>query len=246
MFYDDPLLQAAYVKAALEVTSPEYLSKLEADLGPQFAAWNQALSDEYGDLPLPWAKLRERARQMRQRIQPVQAVYANTPLGTENVLDIGNFMAWPVEIIGLDTGQRVISLERSWVVSDSQQLLVDGVDTLALKPLAAGVKDVAYARFRIPSDVISLTVTNPITVVTRLLGGRGSASPTRRAQLSAAALGRRATDGYGGASIGAASLSCKSGRRSVSHDHGERRAECHFSTNELVLARLDRKSPDRC
>ena len=171
VFYDDPLLQASYVKAALEVTSPEYLSKLEADLGPQFTAWDQALSDEYGDLPLPWAKLRERARQMRERIQPVQAVYANTPLGTENVLDIGNFMAWPVEVIGLDTGQRVISLERGLVVSDSQQLLVDGVDALALKPLAAGVKDVAYARFRIPSDVISLTVTNSITVVTRLLGG---------------------------------------------------------------------------
>ena len=171
VFYDDPLLQASYVKAALEVTSPEYLSKLEADLGPQFAAWNQALSDEYPDLPLPWAKLRERARQMRERIQPAQAVYANAPLGMENALDIGNFMAWPVEIVGLDTGQRVISLERSWAVSDSQPLLVEATDALALKPLAAGVKDVAYAHFLIPSDVISLTVTNRITIVTRLLGG---------------------------------------------------------------------------
>ena len=171
VFYDDPLLQAAYVKYALEVTSPEYLNKLEADLGPQFATWNQALSAEYDDLLLPWAKLRERARQMRERILPAQAVYANTPLNTADALDIGNFMAWPVEVIGLDTGQRVIPLQRSWAVSDSQKLLVEGTDTLTLKPLAAGVKDVAYAHFRLPSDVISLTVTNPITVVTRLLGG---------------------------------------------------------------------------
>jgi len=171
VFYDDPLLQAAYVKAALEVTSPDYLKKLEADLGPQFATYNQVLSTEYGDLALPWDKLRDRARQMRERIQPVKAVYASTPLGTEDALDIGNFMGWPVEIIGLDTGKRMIPLSRSWVVSDSQKLLVEGTDVLALKPLASGVKDVTYARFRIPWDVISLTVTNPITVVTRLLGG---------------------------------------------------------------------------
>ena len=179
VFYDDPLLQAAYVKSALEVTSPEYLNKLEADLGPQFLAWNQALSVEFGDLPLPWDKLRERARQMRERLQPAQAVYANTPLNTTDALEIGNFMAWPVEIIGLDTGKppalqggtRVVPLKRSWVVSDSQSLLVDGTDALALKPLAAGAKDVAYARFRIPPDVASLADTNPITVVTRLLGG---------------------------------------------------------------------------
>jgi hypothetical protein len=170
VFYDDPLLQAAYVKSALEVTSPEYLSKLEADLGPQFAAWNQALSVEFGKLPVPWAKLRERARQMRERIQPYQTVYANTPLNTTDALEVGNFLAWPVEIVGLDIGRGVIPLERSWVVTNSN-LLVEGTPALALEPLAADAKDVAYIRFRIPPDVVALTATNSITVVTRLLGG---------------------------------------------------------------------------
>ena len=172
VFYDDPLLEAAYIKHALEVTSPEYLSKLEADLGPQFLAWNQALNVEFGDLPLPWAKLRERARQMRERIQPYQAVYANTPLNTTDALEIGNFMTWPVEILGLDTGQRVIPLSRSWAGRDSQSLFVEGTDALALKPLSGSAEDVAYARFRIPPDVISLEAINPVTIVTRLLGGK--------------------------------------------------------------------------
>ncbi len=182
LFYDDPLIQAAFVKSALEVTSPQYLEKLEADLEPELLALNKALSDEFGELPLPWDKLRARAQELRQRVQPYQAVYAYSPLGDSNAIDVGNFLGWPVQVLGMETGLppvttggteggRWIPFERSWVVNDSQQLLVSGVDTLALMPLAGDAKDVAYARIRVPQTVISLTATAPITLVTRLLGG---------------------------------------------------------------------------
>ena len=67
-----------------------------------------------------------------------------------NVVEVGNFIEWPVQVVSLEIGQRSIPVERSWVMSDSQSLLVQGMDALALNPLAVGVKDVAYARFRIP------------------------------------------------------------------------------------------------
>ena len=171
VFYDDPLIQAAYVKYALKVTSPEYLNRLEADLEPQLLAWNKALGVEYDELPLPWDTLRSRAQQIRQRVQPYQTVYAYLPLGDPTAVDVGNFMNWPVQVVGIETANRWIPFERNWVVSDSQQLLVPGVDTLALMPLADDAKDVAYARVRVPQTVISLTATAPITVVTQLLGG---------------------------------------------------------------------------
>ncbi len=178
LFYDDPLIQAAFVKSALEVTSPQYLEKLEADLEPELLALNKALSDEFGptlaagrEWPLPWDKLRTRAQELRQRVQPYQAVYAYSPLGDSNAIDVGNFLGWPVQVVGMETDGRWVPFERSWVAADSQRLLVPGVDTLALLSLAGDAQDVAYARIRIPQTVISLTATAPITIVTRLLGG---------------------------------------------------------------------------
>lgn len=171
MFYHDALLQAAFVKAALEITSPEYLRQLEADLGPQFAGLNQTFSAEFGELPLPWGTLRSRAQEIRQRIQPYRTVYAYLPLGESNVIEIGNFLDWPVQLVGVESGGRAISLERSWVLSDSQALLAPGANALALKALAGDAKDVAYVHIRVPQSVISLTDSSPITVVTRLLGG---------------------------------------------------------------------------
>jgi hypothetical protein len=170
-FYHDPLLQAAYVQSALEVTSPKYLDQLQAELGPQIAAFNQILKDEFGDLPLPWDKLRSRAQQIRQRIQPLQAVYALLPLGESNVVEVGNFLEWPVQVISLEIAGRSIPVERSWVMTDSQSLLVQGTDALALNPLAIDAKDVAYAHISVPRDMISLTASSSISVVTRLLGG---------------------------------------------------------------------------
>jgi hypothetical protein len=171
LFYDDPFIQIAFVKSALEVTSPAYLEKLEADLTPQMSALNQALSDEFGELPLPWDKLRTRAQELRQRLQPYQTIYAYSPLGDSNAIDVGNFTGWPVQVVGMETDGRWIPFERSWVTAETQQLLVPDMDTLALLALASDATDVAYARIRIPQDVISLTATAPITVVTRLVGG---------------------------------------------------------------------------
>lgn len=170
-FYHDPLLQAAYVQSALEVTSPKYIDQLQAELGPQMETFNLALKDEYGDLALPWDKLRSRAQQIRQRVQPLQAVYAHLPLGETNVVAVGNLLEWPVQVVGLETAGRLTPVERSWLMTDSQSLLVHGVDALALNPLAVGAKDVAYAHIRVPQNLISITASSSITLVTRLLGG---------------------------------------------------------------------------
>lgn len=173
VFYGDPLLQAAYVKAALEISSPDYLSQLEAELGPQYAAMNQALSAEFGELPLPWDALRARAQQMRQRLEPYQAVYAYLPLGEQNligVVGVGNFLDWPVELVRLEIPSGQIPLQRTWVLSDSRSLLVSGTEALALLPLVPDAGDVAYAYIRIPQTALSLTATSEVTVVTRLLG----------------------------------------------------------------------------
>ncbi len=170
-FYHDPLLQAAYVKSALAVASPKYLDQLQAELELPMAAFNQALKDEYGDLTPPWDKLRSRAQQIRQQIQPLQAVYAHLPLGESNVVEVGNFLEWPVQVVSLEIAGRSIPVERSWVMTDSQSLLVQGKDALALNPLAVDAKDVAYARIRVSQNLISITASSSITVVTRLLGG---------------------------------------------------------------------------
>ncbi|MBN1889208.1 MAG: hypothetical protein JW850_14540 [Thermoflexales bacterium] len=170
VFYNDPSLQAAYVEAALDVTSPDYLRQLEADLGAEFAALNEILEPEFGELPLPWDKLRERAQEIRQRLQPYQAVYAYLPSSLTGTVEVGNVLDWPVQLVGLESGDQFVSLERGWVADESRPLLAPGVDELALLPLSADARDVAYARIAVPQAVLSLTASTPLTVVTRLLG----------------------------------------------------------------------------
>jgi hypothetical protein len=141
--YGSPLLQAAYVREATHYSQPEYVDKLEADLGAEWSALQKALGSEYGRLDPPWAELRVRQEQIRASLDPVQAVLAYVeppPSSASQTLhvEIANILNLPVEIVGFDMdGFTFWEADPHKVDSPSADLLVESADRLTLRSLGA-------------------------------------------------------------------------------------------------------------
>lgn len=183
VFYDDPQLQAAYVRELARVSQPGYVEALEAELGPQFERLRAALETEFGAEPLapPWDTLRRRQELARQIVRPLQAVYAyvrrpQEELTTTLDLDVGNLLNLPVEVIGLEMGGALAPANRNWVASESAAQVVRDADTLVLRPLRADADFVPYVYLRVPVSALpGVPVTNALgipdlRIVTRLWG----------------------------------------------------------------------------
>ncbi len=188
--YNDPAIQAAYVREAQRISQPQYLHQLQEALEPALESVQRQLEREYPSIDLPWAKLRRNQAQIQQSLNPVQPVsaYLGDPAsavsGTLRV-EIGNGLNLPVEIVGFDIdGATFLTLDRQWVSSESEGLLLatpptDGTpEAIVLRVVdPAPIPLVRYARVNIPlieihhrDQEIDFRHDPDIYVITRILG----------------------------------------------------------------------------
>lgn len=153
----DPRLQRAYAEALWAYTEPAYLASLEASLSRDLATFYAALEPEFGAaqwpdgrsvLGAPWDLLEARRVALREMLSPVQATYAYRPLETPTntlVLEVGNLLALPVEIVGIEVGDTWIGAEA--FRSGTQAGLVAGADagdSLVLRALEPDAATMPY------------------------------------------------------------------------------------------------------
>lgn len=182
-FYADPHLQAAYVKALAEVSQPGYVDALEAQFGPRYAALRAALAPEFGAevLTPPWEWLRRRQELNRQRLAPIQTTYAYrvrpadvaagaTPAGTL-VLEIGNLLDLPVEVVAVRVDGVELPAKRAWVDAASLPFTVSPLpaepEVLALRALPPDAAALPYVRLQLP---VTATATADVQLLTRVWG----------------------------------------------------------------------------
>ena len=177
-FYDDPRLQADYLREAWRIAQPDYLDALQADLGSAYDQLRAALEPEFGPdvLAPPWEILRRRQALLREVLEPYRTTYAYfqpTAVFSPTVvtLDVGNLLPFPLELVALETtdGQR-IPLRQTWVAPTSTAHLVTDADgALVLRPLPAEATAMPYAHIQIPPSRLP-TDRAGLTLITRLWG----------------------------------------------------------------------------
>jgi hypothetical protein len=182
--YDDPALQAAYVREAWRVSQPEYLDQLQADLDLAFVHLQRAVSVECAECEAPWDELRHRQEQIRRSLDPVRPVFAylGAPTlamsGTLRV-DVGNVLNLPVEVVGFDVGGATfLPADRRWLQGGSAGLLAKRAEGVVLLPLdTTRAPVVRYVRFDIPlaeiqrlDDDLDFMEEVEVQVATRVLG----------------------------------------------------------------------------
>lgn len=162
-FYDDPYLQSAYARELWRMSQPGYVEALEAELGEQFALYAAALTPEFGAdvLTPPWDWLRGRQDLNRQRLTPLQMVYAYVPEARGDALVVGNLMDLPVELVGINVGDRRLPLGAAQTIT--------GLASVAPPVLAALPEDAStlpYVTFSISGVITSAAA----TLTTRVWG----------------------------------------------------------------------------
>ena len=170
-FRHDPYLQAAYARALWEMSQPGYVEALETRLGADYERLRAALEPEFGAevLAPPWDLLRRRQDLSRQRLTPIQTTYAYrtraadvaaAALPTETlVLEVGNLLDLPVEIVGVQVDGVEMPASAAWV--DASQERASSLphtippppadpDALVLRALPPDAAALPYARLTLP------------------------------------------------------------------------------------------------
>lgn len=149
-FYHDPHLQAAYARALWEVSQPSYLTTLEERLEPEYERLRAELEPEFGEavLAAPWDLLWRRGDLNRQRMSPIQTAYAyrvapvdltamSIPSDTV-VLEIGNLLDLPVEIVGIRVGELSTTAQQAAEMAAPTTAWVDPTSWSYIVPPIAG------------------------------------------------------------------------------------------------------------
>jgi hypothetical protein len=167
--YNDPDLQAAYVRAAQEISQPDYLAQLQADLAEEWIRLATAVRGQTNTTP-PWDALARRQDLMRQSLHPTQPVFAYLgppELSSQAIvqIDVANVLNIPVEILGFDIdGATFLEPDEDWLIQGDSYTL-PAFDGTALH----------YTRFHLPllamqDPELTFQQGNTIYVATRLLG----------------------------------------------------------------------------
>ncbi|MBN1889206.1 MAG: hypothetical protein JW850_14530 [Thermoflexales bacterium] len=126
--FDDPLIQAAYVRALERISRPDYLQWLRAELGQPF----ELVQGLGGEPELGWDELAARQERIARWLRPSQAVWASwaapqVPAPDAVVrVSLANLQRVPVHVLGFDLGQSTfLPLDPAWV-EDGQDVLVEG------------------------------------------------------------------------------------------------------------------------
>ena len=133
--FDDPVLQAAYVRAIERISQPDYGDKLRAALG-NFDQMQLAYSARGGKPELTWDELAARQTRLARWLEPTQTVLASwrgsvsptaslTPSSTLSV-SLSNLQRVPVEVLGFDVGKSTfLPIDPAWI-QDGADLIVSG------------------------------------------------------------------------------------------------------------------------
>ncbi len=183
LFTDDPYLQAAYARALWEVSQPGYVEALEERLEADSVRLRAAMEPEFGAevLAPPWDLLRRRQELNRQRLSPIQTTYAYrlrpddisaTSLPSDTVvLELGNLMDLPVEIVGLRIDGVDTPASPSWLDPTSLPHTVpplpDAPEPVVLRALAPDAAAMSYVRLTTP---LTATTEAEIHLLTRVWG----------------------------------------------------------------------------
>lgn len=175
-FYHDPYLQAAYAEALWRISEPGYVEPLEERWGSEFEALRGELLAEFDEevLAPPWELLRERQGLIRQRLVPQQMVYAHVQelpveVASSLLIEVGNLMDLPVEIVGLEVGDTTLEASAAWRPADSQGALLS-TDGLVLRALPEDARSLPYVRLQVPLPEGVTPVEGELRLLTRVWG----------------------------------------------------------------------------
>jgi len=136
---DDPQLQVAYGRALAQYGSPDYLARLQADLGADLEAAQWGLWPDL-DAADPWATLAAHQAAMRRQLAPERTLLASVETADESALALRltNVLPFPVRVASLEVGEAgLLPIDPAWVDEADRVLLVDGAEGVVLRAAAA-------------------------------------------------------------------------------------------------------------
>jgi hypothetical protein len=154
--FDDPLLQAAYIRAVERISQPEYLSQLRASLG-NYEQMQLAFSAREGKPELTWDDLAARQKGMARWLEPTQMVLAGwvlpptASLKPTSVLSVSvaNLQRVPVEVLGFDVGKSTfLPIDPAWIQNGADLVVSSTQGSVILR--AADVGRLHALRLNVP------------------------------------------------------------------------------------------------
>ena len=146
--FDDPVLQAAYVRAIERISQPDYGDKLRAALG-NFDQMQLAFSARDGKPELTWDELAARQKRMARWLEPTQTVLASwrgsvpptaslTPSSTLSV-SLSNLQRVPVEVLGFDVGKSTfLPIDPAWIQGGADLIVSSSKGSVVLRAADEG------------------------------------------------------------------------------------------------------------
>ena len=138
--FDDLEIRRAYGDALKVFTSDDYINQLEESFSSDIEVFQKAMSWEYRNyqanegsgLQVPWDVLRDGAALLRDSINPQKnLVVGSNLIGSENPnetaaleLEIKNYMALPVDLIGIKFHGQIFDLENEMESPAEQSLTI--------------------------------------------------------------------------------------------------------------------------
>jgi hypothetical protein len=176
--FDDLEIQRSYLESVRNVSQPEYIDRLQAELDPEFRELQRALNPEQ-DIEPPWDLLRQRQRQMQRSLNPIRPIFAylGPPSSGAIEVDVANVFGLPVEVTGFNIGGTTfLEANPDWIQDGDQNLLIEDKDGRIILGPQRG-PTLRYLRFQIPvveierlnSGLVGLSEIE-VSVATRLVG----------------------------------------------------------------------------
>ncbi|MBN1875505.1 MAG: hypothetical protein JXA33_14850 [Anaerolineae bacterium] len=144
VFTTDPAIQRAYLQALVELSQPGYVLRLQVELGPQLDMLRLAAGSDLGYPSPVWDALLAHQERMRHILAPPRTVFADvTEEGDALVVRVRNVLPFPVEIVGLDLGERAfLPFDPDWVAAmdarSRDDVLSEISESLVLRGVLAG------------------------------------------------------------------------------------------------------------
>jgi hypothetical protein len=157
--YQDPLIQAAYIRATADFSDPDYLVELEKDLNPQLEQLEQALRAETSQSPI-WPQLAQRQEQLRLSLQPAQPIIAyldSSEWVQEGILQVkvANVLNLPLEVLGFNIdGATFLEADPAWIIAGQDYVALDGGKVILNAVPSGALGGLAFVSFNLPMQEI--------------------------------------------------------------------------------------------
>jgi hypothetical protein len=168
---EDPTLQVATARALAEFGSPDTLAGMRDDLSGELEPLQMAVGGILGRIELPWEMLETHQAEMRRQVAPPRPLSARLEAEPGAlVLVLRNTQPFPVELAGLDVGERsYLPVDPTLVDEADRGLLVGDLEGVVLRAAPASAERSVH--LRIDLAALPATLASPeITIIARLWG----------------------------------------------------------------------------